>query len=136
MFFRRSRRSVPIAVGHVNIRAMACPYFLPTAVSESLRVARAPLGAVYTGVCHASAEPVAPEETVLEHCNFGYGRNVCPRFPHDAVVDAVRFTNYAGQLIYVLERDYSPVEHGRGAAIEPSSVLGHQAAIFASNIHS
>src|SRR5688572_14336214 len=101
MFLSTSSRSVPIAVGHVNIRAMACPYFLPTAVSEYLRVARAPLGAVYTGVCHARPEPVTPEDVVLEHCNFGYGRDVCPRFPHDATADAVRFTNYAGQLIYI-----------------------------------
>jgi hypothetical protein len=115
---------------------MACPYFLPTAVSEYLRVARAPLGGVYTGVCHAGPEPVAPEDAVLEHCNFGYGRNVCPRFPHDASADAVRFTYYGGQLIYVLEREYSPCQHGTGSTLDPSTVLGHQAAVFTSNTHS
>jgi hypothetical protein len=54
----------------------------------------------------------------------------------DAVADAVRFTYYGGQLIYVLERDYSPYAHGTGSTLDPSTVLGHQAAVFTSNTHS
>lgn len=115
---------------------MACPYFMPAVLTDFLRAARAPLGRVYTGACHAGPEPAAPADEMLEYCNFGYGRGLCPRFPDDAAADAVRFTHYQGQFIYILEREYSPIEHGAGGTLDASTILGHQAAIFASNTHS
>jgi hypothetical protein len=53
----------------------------------------------------------------LELCNWGYARGRCDRFPPDAPADAVRFSIAAEdqrsvRLIYVLERDHAPVEHG------------------------
>jgi len=115
---------------------MACPYFMPAIVSDRLRAARAPLGGVYAGACHSGPAPAPPADEVIEYCNFGYGRDLCPLFPASAVADAVRFTYHQGKLIYVLEREYSPIEHGATAGLDPSSILAHQAAIFAANTHS
>jgi hypothetical protein len=112
---------------------MACPFFVPEAVTDQLRAARAPLGRVYSGTCQASAEPGTPPDASLEHCNFGYGRGGCPRFPADALVDAVRFTRYKGEFLYVLERECTPVEHGRASTLDPASIVGRQAALFAAN---
>jgi hypothetical protein len=106
---------------------MACPYFLPEGVTDRLVAARAPLGRIFTGVCQAGANTLS-----LEHCNFGYGRGVCANFPQDAAIDAVRFTHYDGKLIYVLERDCSPVEHGAAASLDPLGVIARQAAAFLS----
>jgi hypothetical protein len=106
---------------------MACPYFLPEAATDELLAARAPLGRIFAGVCQAGVGTIS-----LEHCNFGYGRGICANFPEDAAVDAVRFTHYDGRLIYVLERDCSPVEHGPAASLDPQSVLGRQASAFLS----
>ena len=112
---------------------MACPFFAPEAVSDVLRAARAPLGRVYIGACEAGPEPATPGLELLEHCNFGYGRGECPRFPADAAIDAVRFTRYKGELIYVLERECTPVEHGNISALDSASIIGRQAALFAAN---
>jgi hypothetical protein len=107
---------------------MACPYFLPETVTDELLAARAPLGRIFTGACQTGADSIS-----LEHCNFGYARGACPNFPVDAAIDAVRFTHYQGKLIYVLERDCSPVEHGSAASLDPQSIVGRQAAAFLSN---
>jgi hypothetical protein len=112
---------------------MACPFFLPEAVTDLVLVARAPLGRVYSGTCGAGAEQSTPPVTSIEHCNFGYGRGECPLFPMDAAIDAVRFTRYKGEFIYVLERECTPVEHGRASALDPASIAGRQAALFAAN---
>jgi hypothetical protein len=112
---------------------MACPYFMPAIVSGELRAARAPLGRVYTGACHAGPEPVTVAHDVLEQCNFGYARGVCPRFPDAAAADAVRYTRYQGRLLYVIEREHTPIEHGLGTALDPATTLGHQVAVFAAN---
>jgi hypothetical protein len=50
-------------------------------------------------------------------CNFGYGRNLCPRFPEYSPFDAVRFSvtqdDAEGlRIVFVLERDHSPLRHG------------------------
>jgi hypothetical protein len=109
---------------------VACPYFLPSepAVADPPR-ARVPLGRLYSGDCTALAvtEPVAPER--LERCNFGYSRACCERFPAEATADCVRFSvNPSGELIYVLERDHSPVVFG--PVREGSSLVQRQAAAF------
>lgn len=71
-----------------------------------------------------------PEERLrYEACNFGYGRRICPAFPQTAPADAVRFTSLDGKLIYVYERDHSPVEYGE-AGPETPGLLGLQARAF------
>jgi hypothetical protein len=112
---------------------MACPFFVPEAVTDVVRAARAPLGDIYTGMCAAGSSLGAPPPESIEHCNFGYGRGECPRFPVDAVIDAVRFTRYKGELIYVLEKECTPIEHGSASALDPASIVGRQAALFAAN---
>jgi len=48
-----------------------------------------------------------------EVCNCGYARGRCGHFPDDERVDAVRFSLGTGdRLIYILEKDHAPIEHG------------------------
>ena len=102
---------------------MACPFFQPgRPIDDAGRwthAPRMPLGEACHGTCHARpAESFTPlEESLLELCNWGYARGRCDRFPADAPVDAVRFSVVAAdegsvRLIYVLERDHAPAEHG------------------------
>lgn len=67
-----------------------------------------------------------------EACNFGYARGRCDRFPVDSIADAVRFTHIDGELFYILERNYSPVEHAR-ADVLVDAVLMAQARAFIDN---
>jgi hypothetical protein len=98
--------------------AVSCPYFFPDrplAETSWFRPPRAPLGLLHGGECHAPEGP-APGNHHL--CNFGYARGVCGRFPADAPFDAVRFAVIAQesnvtQLLYVLELNHTPAEHGR-----------------------
>jgi hypothetical protein len=54
-----------------------------------------------------------PALEVLERfCNFGYGRRGCEWFPPSAPADAVRFSHRGDRLLYVFEKDCSPIEHG------------------------
>lgn len=87
-----------------------------------------PLGECWAGLCHADpASPVAPQD--LSHCNFGYARGECVRFPDAPGPDAVRFTvtrdDSAGvHIYYVMERDHHPFAHGAlayayGSGFEP-----------------
>jgi hypothetical protein len=115
---------------------MACPFFAPEAVTDTLRAARTPLGNIFRGTCEAGPEPTPTEDGLIERCNFGYGRGECPRFPEDAFADAVRFARYKGDIVYVLEKDYVPVEHGLASTLDPASRLGRQAAVFAIHTHS
>jgi len=129
---------------------MACPYFLPQRRVEGVgraEPARAPLGAIYAGLCLAdagSSRQPDPEQ-LFGACNFGYGRGVCSHFPQTASADAVRFSLYEGggtsTLTYVLEENGSPVSHGvihctAGLRLEPPAVgslgfvLGNQAKSF------
>ena len=115
---------------------MACPYFFPLAEADfeaRPRPARAPLGTVFAGECHAApGAPFQPSDRLLyEQCNFGYGRSSCPFFPPGATADAVRFTEWKGALLYILERDYSPVAHGVCDAGTPAPEIAQQAAMFA-----
>ena len=96
---------------------MPCPYFLPLEPLKDTGWAippRAPLGVLCSGECHAGAQPQPADH---DRCNFGYARDLCPRFPGDAPADAVRF---AAPDLYILERDHSPVEHG---TVPPSRPL-------------
>lgn len=79
---------------------------------------RLPLGDAYRGVCHAQShdlfEPADSDQRDL--CNCGYARDRCSRLPADAP-DAVRFsvlsdTGGRVRIIWVIEKDHSPVEFG------------------------
>jgi hypothetical protein len=90
------------------------------------------LGDPCRGLCEAIAPSVEPTlEELRSLCNNGYAGGRCPRFPQNAGVDAVRFSVTADtpdevRLVYVLEKDYGPVDHGHlvyrlGAGfVEPS----------------
>src|SRR5262245_20332329 len=101
---------------------MPCPFFHPDVPIPNdpwSRPPRMPLGEAYGGVCRASATAFIPDgDLLLSVCNRGYGRSSCPRFPADAEADAIRFSlaeerDGEVELIYVRERDYAPVAHGR-----------------------
>ena len=115
---------------------MACPYFLPTGCDEDERPApaRAPLGRLQRGECHAQNPPLIPDGALMrEYCNFGYGRGNCPHFPVDSVADAVRFSPRGAGLIYILEARYSPVEFG---PIEQANALvRRQAEVLREHLH-
>jgi hypothetical protein len=102
---------------------MACPFFLPVRRLEPgpwLNPPRVPLGDPYWGSCQA--DPAAPVELPEEHqrelCNYGYARFRCPHFPEGAKEDAVRFSivkDLGGctELVYIVEKDHAPVDHGQ-----------------------
>src|SRR5258708_1246936 len=79
---------------------------------------RLPLNDAHRGVCRATSDPFKPaERSQRELCNCGYARGRCERFPADTAIDAVRFSITAErdgivQLVYIMERDYAPAEHG------------------------
>src|SRR6185295_3704525 len=101
---------------------MACPFFFPTRrleIAGWVRPPRFPLGDLFGGACHACpAEIVEPTEArQRELCNCGYARGRCDRFPGDSAADAVRFsvtddTAARVSLVYVVEKDHAPAEHG------------------------
>jgi len=95
---------------------VACPYFRPeTPIADWPFPPRAPLGQPYDGICSAAGSR-PPASTVRECCNFGYVRGRCPSFPEDARADAHRFTAWESngglRVVWVVERDYQPVEYG------------------------
>ena len=97
---------------------VACPFFAPSRRLENtgwVRPPRYPLGDLFSGACHATAPDLA-EGHQEDCCNFGYARGRCDRFPADAA-DAVRFsvtdeTPSRVLLVYVVEKDHAPIEHG------------------------
>ncbi|HUB81450.1 MAG TPA: hypothetical protein VMB03_21775 [Bryobacteraceae bacterium] len=101
---------------------MACPYFhavKPRNQTGDSRSPMLPLGDAWDGVCRANPEvPWQPDEiTLLSHCNLGYARGCCARFPAGDGPDAARFTIAANstetvRIYYVLERDHRPWAHG------------------------
>jgi len=102
---------------------MACPYFEPLtlrpACAPGSGSAMLPLGDAWAGVCHAvPSEPWEPDEAALRiHCNLGYARGECARFPLDGGPDAVRFAIARDEgacisVSYVVERDHHPFAHG------------------------
>ena len=128
---------------------MACPYFYPTErFLQALwpHASRLPLGDGFAGRCCAepASEAVPSQDALEQHCNLGYARGRCDRFPGGAGADAVRFTvsgheNGIIRIYYVLERDHRPYEHGpleydatRRALVEPpaSPLLARQAETF------
>src|SRR5262245_54382050 len=95
-----------------------------------LHAPRLPLGGTYRGTCHAR-----PGEGVEEHrefCSWGYARGRCDRFPADSKADAVRFSKTGEGLIYILERDCAPVEHGI-VTQAAGELLSRQASAFSEN---
>ena len=98
---------------------MACPFFAPSRRLENtdwVLPPRYPLGDLFSGTCHASASNLT-EGHHEECCNFGYARTRCDRFPGDNAPDAVRFsvtddTPTKLLVVYVVEKDHAPVEHG------------------------
>ena len=106
-------------------RFVACPFFLPLrrlGPGDWDPAPRLTLGDAWGGTCHLdSHEPL--EEIQREWCNRGYARRDCAHFPKDAAPDAVRFAwNANHQLIYILEKDHTPLKHGVfkvDAAAEP-----------------
>jgi hypothetical protein len=119
---------------------VACPFFHPTErLDQKLwtHPRRLPLG--------GPGEEFRPREfSMLDCCNLGYARSLCPRFPADGVADAARFAVGAdrGGLViiqYVVEKDYLPLEHGilefdrgRGAFRTPpqNAALARQAHVY------
>ena len=98
---------------------MACPFFVPSRRLETtgwVRPPRYPLGDLFSGSCHAiPSDPAEGHQD--ECCNFGYARGRCDRFPGGSAPDAVRFsvtedTPARLLVVYVVEKDHSPVEHG------------------------
>jgi|SRR5579862_8970322 len=79
---------------------------------------RLPLSDAFRGMCHARSEPFEPpERSQRELCNCGYARGRCEHFPADTVADAIRFSILHEQdgvvrLVYIVEHDYAPAEHG------------------------
>lgn len=117
-------------LGYTKLYAVPCPYFLPIAPrieTEWFRAPRSPLGALYAGTCHASSQPEITDTTV---CNVGYARGQCPRFPQDAVADAVRFAETAGGLICILEKGCLPLSYVPVADLT-DPILQAQARAFA-----
>lgn len=101
---------------------MACPFFVPSRRLELagwVRPPRFPLGDPFSGACHAQPADIVepPEAHQRELCNCGYARTRCDRFPEGSAPDAVRFS-VTGEtvtrlsIIYVIEKDHAPVEHG------------------------
>jgi hypothetical protein len=101
---------------------------------------RAPLGGMFHGEC----ERGGPGDAKL--CNFGYARGLCSHFPDGPVADAVRFSVAGSEdgvvrLIWILEKDHAPLEHGvlefressREFVEAPPGVLGVQARTFLEN---
>jgi hypothetical protein len=91
---------------------VACPYFAPlqaSATSQWHIPPRSPLGHLFDGECLAQSPPSAADHPA---CNFGYARGLCPHFPPDAKIDAVRYWRTADTLYFVEERDHLPIRWG------------------------
>ena len=111
---------------------MACPLFEPTE-RISWRAwqgrFRPPLGAPHRGLCHAgaAAEP-APEPLLLDGCNMGYARGCCARLPASAAdgirLEVARLDAEAVEILWLLEKDCLPLEHGRARLDRASGVWG------------
>ncbi len=94
---------------------MACPFFKPVQRLDRGGwdpAPRLPLLDAWSGVCTAADDWTPPETIQREVCNCGYARGLCDRFPSGEAADAVRFSLLSQRLIYVLEKDHAPVEHG------------------------
>ncbi len=101
---------------------------------------RAPLGGMFEGQCERNGAGDA------RLCNFGYARGLCAHFPDGSGADAVRFSvagssDGVGRLVWILEKDHAPVEHGVWEYLEATGefveaqegTLGIQARAFLEN---
>lgn len=121
---------------------MPCPFFEPAGLLPEkawTHRPRLPLGEAYAGFCRApGASEAASEAHQRELCNHGYARGVCDHFPSSCRADAVRFSVTCEEplrLVYILEKDYAPLEHGEADAslLLPDEILAAQARAFLSN---
>jgi hypothetical protein len=113
---------------------LACPFFEPALdpPPEPWRQRwthrpRLPLGDCYSGACHAAdGQARWVTEAERELCNQGYARGRCEHFPAACAADAVR-SSVTGEtslgLVYILEKDHAPLEHGE---IDPASLPPEQ----------
>ena len=100
-----------------------------------------PLGDWWQGSCRGAGEG----EGDAAHCNLGYARGKCPRFPEDEGADANRFTisrheEEVLRIYYVAERGHHPFKQGpleyslsaHGLVTPPeSATLARQAEAYA-----
>lgn len=89
---------------------VACPFFDPQEPIEP-EIPRVSLGVAYQGRC--TLDPVC-EEVPLPLCNGGYARGLCPRFPQNEAIDAVRFSRLGDGIQWMEESDHRPVRFGTG----------------------
>jgi hypothetical protein len=91
-----------------------------------------PLGDAWAGTCTAGCTREPAESIQREICNSGYARGRCDHFPEKETADAVRFSISAGgRLIYILEKDHAPIEHGEiDILTEPREPLASLARAF------
>jgi hypothetical protein len=79
---------------------------------------RLPLLDKYRGVCRAAVDPLIPSDVHQDElCNRGYAGRRCDHFPHGSA-DAARFSVVADRgsslsLVYILEKDHLPDQHGK-----------------------
>jgi hypothetical protein len=91
---------------------MPCPYFEPleTIATADLRNARLPLIEEYAGQCRG---PQGDYAARAYHCNHGYARGACDRFPAAEKSSAHRFSLIARSpeqmdILFIREEDYAP----------------------------
>jgi hypothetical protein len=97
---------------------MSCPYFRPETRLESISPGKRPLGDAYRGTCSAEPGKVPDGSILVDLCNMGYARGVCPAFPSCEGPDAVRFSiarddTARVEVQCVLERDHGPYGYER-----------------------
>jgi hypothetical protein len=131
---------------------VACPFFYPLGPLDTQEWSvppRLPLGDLQQGECRAQVEAFCPEpEQLLKHCNPGYARGQCCRFPAHAEADAFRFHVAADcgerlEVLYIVEQACWPVRHGKldiataDAIAAPTEqldeILRQQAVVFAAS---
>ena len=112
---------------------MACPFFKPLVPLDSGGwdpAPRLPLGDAWEGICVAAPGWTPSEATQRESCNRGYASGHCDHFPAGGA-DAVRFSLAGDRLIYILEKDHAPMEHGQiDCATDLREPLASQASAF------
>lgn len=95
---------------------------MPTHKSEDaawLHPSRLPLGAGWSGQCHAPGHQGSqpPAQHLADHCNLGYAAT-CAHLPADRPADAVRFSIARDrgsqlELCFVFELGHRPTVHGK-----------------------
>jgi hypothetical protein len=118
---------------------MACPFFNPLRKLDAggwHPAPRLPLIDAWAGVCTAGGGPALAESVQREICNHGYARGRCDHFPGNGAADAVRFSMAGDRVIYILEKEHAPLEHGEiDPASDPREPLASQARAFVESWH-